>query len=61
MIAPCLLRPLQLPVTPSRRRVFRIMKSHFTGVIEGPKVLNCLQLSLTIARIYLVGDAVSAL
>ena len=30
-------------------------------VIERPKVLNWLQLSLTIARIYLVGGAVSAL
>ncbi|CAG9274000.1 hypothetical protein PUN4_830053 [Paraburkholderia unamae] len=56
-----MLAPLQLPVTALRHRVFRIMKSHFTGVIERPKVLNCLQLSLTIARIYLVGDAVSAL
>jgi ATP synthase protein I len=32
------------------------MKRGFTLFIDGAKVLNCLQLSLTIARIYLLGN-----
>jgi hypothetical protein len=42
---------LQFSFIGVRMPLFRIMKRLFTWVFERPKVLNCLQLSLTIARI----------
>ena len=42
---------LHLPCTGRPGSHSRIVKTVFTLVIERPKVLNCLQLSLTIARI----------